>query len=161
MDLLVLGPVEALVDGRPIALGTPKQRAVLAMLALHVGHTVSTDRLAEGLWGEHPPPSAPKMVQLYVSHLRRLLDGNGAEIVTHGRGYELRLVDGDVDAVRFERLLDDGGPGRRSRCGAAKRWPTWSTSRSLQPRSGGSMGCDCTRTSWRSTRTSKRAGTAR
>ena len=78
------------------------------MLALQLGRTVSTDRLAEGLWGERPPASAPKMVQLYVSHLRRLLDGNGGEIVTHGRGYELRLSDGDVDAVRFEHLLDDG-----------------------------------------------------
>jgi YVTN family beta-propeller protein len=110
VDLHLLGPVEALLDGRPIALGAPKQRAVLAMLALRVGHTVSADRLAEGLWGEHPPPSAPKMVQLYVSHLRRLLDGNGAEIVTHGRGYELRLVDGDVDALQFERLLDEARP---------------------------------------------------
>ena len=107
MDLHLLGPVEARLDGRPIALGAPKQRAVLAMLALRVGHTVSTDRLAEGLWGEHPPPSAPKMVQLYVSHLRRLLDGNGAEILTHGRGYELRLVHGEIDAVRFERLLEE------------------------------------------------------
>ena len=110
MDLHLLGSVEALVDGRPVVLGAPKQRAVLAMLALRVGHTVSADRLAEGLWGEHPPPSAPKMVQLYVSHLRRLLDGNGAEIVTHGRGYELRLVDGDIDAVQFERLLDEARP---------------------------------------------------
>jgi YVTN family beta-propeller protein len=110
VDLHLLGPVEALLDGRPVALGAPKQRAVLAMLALRVGHTVSTDRLAEGLWGEHPPPSAPKMVQLYVSHLRRLLDGNGAEIVTHGRSYELRLVDGDVDALQFERLLDEARP---------------------------------------------------
>jgi ABC-type transport system substrate-binding protein/DNA-binding SARP family transcriptional activator len=110
VDLHLLGPVEALLDGRPVALGAPKQRAVLAMLALRVGHTVSADRLAEGLWGEHPPPSAPKMVQLYVSHLRRLLDGNGAEIVTHGRGYELRLVDGDVDALQFERLLDEARP---------------------------------------------------
>jgi YVTN family beta-propeller protein len=110
VDLHLLGPVEALLDGRPIALGAPKQRAVLAMLALREGHTVSADRLAEGLWGEHPPASAPKMVQLYVSHLRRLLDGNGAEIVTHGRGYELRLVDGDVDAVQFARLLDEARP---------------------------------------------------
>jgi YVTN family beta-propeller protein len=110
VDLLLLGPVEARFDGRLIALGAPKQRAVLAMLALRVGHTVSADRLAEGLWGEHPPPSAPKMVQLYVSHLRRLLGGNGAEIVTHGRGYELRLSDGAVDAVRFECLLDEGRP---------------------------------------------------
>jgi YVTN family beta-propeller protein len=108
VDLLLLGPVEARLDGRPVALGAPKQRAVLAMLALQLGRTVSTDRLEEGLWGERPPLSAPKMVQLYVSHLRRLLDGNGAEIVTRGRGYELRLSDGDVDALRFEQLLDDG-----------------------------------------------------
>jgi DNA-binding beta-propeller fold protein YncE len=47
------------------------------------------------------------MVQLYVSHLRRVLDGNGAGIVTRGRGYELQLSDGDVDAVRFERLVDE------------------------------------------------------
>jgi len=107
VDLHLLGPVEAILDGRPLALGAPKQRAVLAMLALRVGHTVSADRLAEGLWGEHPPSSAQKMVQLYVSHLRRLLDGSGAEIVTHGRGYELRLTDGDVDAAQFERLLGE------------------------------------------------------
>jgi YVTN family beta-propeller protein len=107
VDLHLLGPVEARLDGQPIALGAPKQRAVLAMLALRVGHTVSVDRLAEGLWGEDAPPSAPKMLQLYVSHLRRLLAGNGAEIVTHGRGYELRLTDGDVDAIRFEHLIDE------------------------------------------------------
>ena len=59
------------LDDRPIELGPRKQRAVLAMLALEVGRTVSADRLVDGLWGEEPPPSAPKMVQLYVSHLRR------------------------------------------------------------------------------------------
>jgi DNA-binding SARP family transcriptional activator len=76
------------------------------MLALEVGHTVSADRLVEGLWGESPPASAPKMVQLYVSRLRRVLDGDGARIVTRGRGYELQLPEGAVDAVRFERLVD-------------------------------------------------------
>ena len=76
------------------------------MLALEVGRTVSADRLAEGLWGEEPPASAPKMVQLYVSHLRRVLGGNGS-IVTRGRGYELQLPGDDVDAVRFERLLEE------------------------------------------------------
>jgi ABC-type transport system substrate-binding protein/DNA-binding SARP family transcriptional activator/DNA-binding beta-propeller fold protein YncE len=75
------------------------------MLALEVGRAVSTDRLIEGLWGETLPASAPKMVQLYVSRLRRVLDGNGARIVTRGRGYELQLPDDAVDAVRFERLL--------------------------------------------------------
>jgi YVTN family beta-propeller protein len=110
MDVNLLGPIEARIDGRPIALGPGKQRAVLAMLALEVGRTVSADRLAEGLWGQRAPPSAAKMVQLYVSHLRRLLDGNGAEILTRGRGYELQLRDGEVDVLRFERLLEEGRP---------------------------------------------------
>jgi predicted ATPase/DNA-binding SARP family transcriptional activator len=105
MDLRLLGPVEASLGGRPIALGPPKQRAVLAMLALDLGRTVSADRLLEGLWGERQPATAPKMVQLYVSRLRRALDGNGARIVTHGKGYELQLAAGEVDAIRFERLL--------------------------------------------------------
>lgn len=108
VDFQLLGPVEARLEGKTLALGAPKQRAVLAMLALHLGRTVSTDRLAEGLWGDLPPSSAPKMVQLYVSHLRRLLEGNGAEIVTRGHGYELRVVDGEVDVARFECLLEEG-----------------------------------------------------
>src|SRR4051794_29341834 len=105
MDLHLLGPVEATLDGRPIPLGAAKQRAVLAMLALQPNATVSVDRLVEGLWGEEPPATAAKMVQLYVSQLRRLLAGDGAEIVTHGRGYELRVPPDAVDAARFERLV--------------------------------------------------------
>jgi YVTN family beta-propeller protein len=108
MDLLLLGPIEARVDGRAIELGARKQRAVLAMLALEAGHTVSADRLAAGLWAEDRPPSERKLVQLYVSHLRRALAGNGAEIVTRGGGYELRLAEGEIDTERFERLLGEG-----------------------------------------------------
>src|SRR5215216_4816984 len=108
MHLRLLGPVEAHLDGRTLPLGPPKQRAVLAMLAVRPGHTVSVDELAEGLWGEHPPASAPKMVQLYISHLRRAIEGDGAAIATHGRGYALELADDRVDAVRFERLVDEG-----------------------------------------------------
>ena len=106
MDVRLLGPLEARLDDGPLELGPRKQRAVLAMLALEVGRAVSVDRLVEGLWGEAPPSSAPKMVQLYVSRLRRVLDGNGARIVTRGRGYELQLPGDAVDAVRFESLLD-------------------------------------------------------
>ena len=80
------------------------------MLALEPGRTVSADRLAEGLWGDRLPPSAAKMVQLYVSHLRRVLDGDGARIVTRGRGYELQLADGEIDAVQAERLLEESRP---------------------------------------------------
>jgi DNA-binding SARP family transcriptional activator len=108
VDVRLLGPVEARVGDQPLELGPRKQRAVLAMLALQVGRTVPAHRLAEGLWGDERPPSAQKMVQLYVSHLRRVLEGNGARIVTRGGGYELQLGDGAVDATRFEELLDAG-----------------------------------------------------
>jgi YVTN family beta-propeller protein len=105
MYVRLLGPIEASLDGRPVALGAPQQRAVLAMLALQVNRTVSLDLLIDGLWAEAPPQSAPKLVQLYVSQLRKLLAGDDAEIVTRGRGYELRLDDECVDAARFERLV--------------------------------------------------------
>ena len=78
MDLRLLGPLEVRLEDGPVELGPRKQRAVLAMLALEPGRTVSADRLAEGLWGDSPPPSAAKMVQLYVSHLRRALTATGS-----------------------------------------------------------------------------------
>ena len=110
MDIRVLGPVEASAGGKPVFVGAGKPRALLALLALNAGCDVSTDRLVEGLWGEEPPATAAKMVQLYVSQLRKALadGGNGAEIVTRGRGYELRLGDGELDARRFEQLVAAG-----------------------------------------------------
>src|SRR4029079_18749475 len=113
MELLVLGPIEARMDGRQIQLGAAKQRAVLAMLSLRANSTVSADELVEGLWGEHPPATAAKMVQQYVSQLRRLLaagDGGSTAIVTRGRGYELRTRPDDVDALRFTSLVERGAP---------------------------------------------------
>ena len=169
MEIRLLGPIEASVNGRPVALGPPQQRAVLAMLAVHVNRTVSTDRPIEGLWGEHSPPSAHKLVQLYVSHLRKLLDGCEAEIVTRGRGYELQLGADQVDAARFKRLVmaamhaarSAARRVMRSRYGAAHRWPTSPMSRSQAPRSAGWRSCACAQWSWRSTPTSRRAVTAR
>jgi WD40 repeat protein/DNA-binding SARP family transcriptional activator len=112
MDVRLLGPVEVSADGRTVRLGGPKPRAVLAMLALDPGTTVSTDRLIEGLWGEEPPATAAKTLQVYVSRLRKALtaNGDGTDIVTRARGYELRLAPDDVDACRFERLLAHGAP---------------------------------------------------
>jgi DNA-binding SARP family transcriptional activator/WD40 repeat protein len=110
MQIRVLGHLEASVDDRPIALGGAKQRAVLAMLGLEANRTVTADRLIDGLWGDEPPASAAKMVQNYVWRLRRALavDG-GAEIVTQGRGYELRIDPDLVDVRRLERLVSEAG----------------------------------------------------
>jgi WD40 repeat protein/DNA-binding SARP family transcriptional activator len=82
------------------------------MLALNVDSPVSTVRLIDGLWGERPPATAIKIVQVYVSQLRKALaaSGDGAQIVTRGRGYELRLGSGAVDAQRFERLVAQAAP---------------------------------------------------
>jgi WD40 repeat protein/DNA-binding SARP family transcriptional activator len=120
VEIRVLGHVGIVVDGQPVALSGSKQRAVLAMLALHANRTVSSDELVDGLWGEHPPASAAKNLQLYVSRLRKALSKNGSEatIVTHGRGYELRLPEGAVDATRFERLVEEAAREPASAAGA-------------------------------------------
>jgi WD40 repeat protein/DNA-binding SARP family transcriptional activator len=110
MQIRVLGHLEASVDDRPVAVGGAKQRAVLAMLGLEANRAVSADRLIEGLWGEEPPQSAAKMVQNYVWRLRSALAADGvAEILTRGRGYELRIDPELVDVVRFERLVAEAG----------------------------------------------------
>lgn len=107
MQIRLLGSLEVKLNGRPLRLGGPKQRAVLSMLALNANTTVSLERLVDGLWGEDPPPTAAKMVQQYVSQLRRLLgEGDVAEILTRGRGYELRVDPDEVDALRFEQLVE-------------------------------------------------------
>src|SRR5688572_20461186 len=112
MQIRLLGHVEASTEDRPLALGGAKQRAVVAMLGLEANRSVTADRLIEGLWGEQPPPNAAKMVQNYVWRLRKVLAGDGgAEIVTRGRAYELRIDRELVDACRLERLVSEAARG--------------------------------------------------
>jgi DNA-binding SARP family transcriptional activator/tetratricopeptide (TPR) repeat protein len=113
MDFRILGPLEALDEGRVVGLGGARQRALLAVFLLHRGETLSTDRLIDELWGEHAPATATKSVQVYVSRLRKALadaDGDAAAgmIVTREHGYELRLDPERLDAHRFERLVTEG-----------------------------------------------------
>ena len=108
MDIRLLGTVEASVDGRAVAVAPGKPRALLAMLALHAGSTVSSERLIGGLWAEPPPATATKLVQLHVSQLRKALGAQ--DLLTRGRGYELRLGPEDLDVSRFQRLVAAGRP---------------------------------------------------
>ena len=106
MQLRVLGPLEASVDGRSLALGGAKQRAVLAMLGLEANRTVSADRLVEGLWGEQPPASAAKMIQNYVWRLRaRWARTPGRRSSRAGAATSCGSIRDSVDVCRFERLL--------------------------------------------------------
>jgi DNA-binding SARP family transcriptional activator len=85
MDFHILGPLEALDGGQQVPLGGSKLRAVLALLLLHRGETLSSDRLIDELWGEAPPATAAKTLQVHVSRLRKALatgaDGGRAEVV--------------------------------------------------------------------------------
>jgi len=105
-EFRILGTLEVVDDDRPLVLGAPKQRAVLAVLLLRRGEVVSTDRLIDELWGERPPTSAAKAVQVYISNLRKAL-GDGV-LVTRGRGYLLEAEHGQLDVDRFETLVTEG-----------------------------------------------------
>ena len=90
-------------DSQPLELGATKQRALLALLILHRGDVVTTDRLVDELWGEVAPATGVKTLQGYVSRLRKAL-GDGV-LETHGHGYRLAIDAAQLDAVRFEELI--------------------------------------------------------
>src|SRR3954463_10550324 len=106
LDFRILGQLDVLDGDRTIELGGARQRAVLAILLLHRGETVSVDRIVDLVWGQRPPATAVKTVQVYVSHLRRALVED--VVVSSPGGYEL-VVDPDRgDALRFEGLVEEG-----------------------------------------------------
>jgi YVTN family beta-propeller protein len=110
IDFRILGPLELSVDGRVLPLGSPKQRALLALLLLHANETVSRDRLIEELWGDAAPATVESAFHVYLSRLRRLLDsaGDGGALVRHAHGYSLRIEPDQLDAQRFARLASEG-----------------------------------------------------
>jgi DNA-binding SARP family transcriptional activator len=107
MEFRILGPLEVEADGRALALGAPKQRALLAALLLAPNRAVSVDRLVDVLWLDDPPAGAANALQYHVSQLRKLL---GEAVLTQEPGYLLRVEPEHVDALRFERLIADGKP---------------------------------------------------
>jgi DNA-binding SARP family transcriptional activator len=114
-EFRLLGPLEAADGGVVIPLPVGKPRAVLGRLLLDANRVVSTEALVDGLWGDRPPASATKLVQAYVSQLRKSL-GRGA-IETHAPGYVARVAGDDLDLARFESLAGEADatsdPARR------------------------------------------------
>ncbi len=106
----MLGTVE--IAGEDGAIAVPAKHArLVAALVLADGRACGTDELVEALWDGTPPTSARKLVQVYVSQLRKLLPP-GVEIVTRGRAYAVELAAEALDAAHFERLLRECGEAR-------------------------------------------------
>jgi DNA-binding SARP family transcriptional activator len=110
IEFRILGPLELSVDGAVVPLGSPKQRALLAVLLVHANETVSRDRLIEELWAEEAPASVESAFHVYLSRLRRLLEaaGCGDQLVREAHGYRLRVAEEQLDATRFDRLAGEG-----------------------------------------------------
>src|SRR5215212_6065389 len=105
-EFSVLGPIEVLAADGPLHISGPKERAALAVLVTGIGRIVSADRIADALWGDHPPRSSGKVVQNLVLRLRKAL---GPDVIATERGgYVLRAPPDAVDLHRFERLTDEG-----------------------------------------------------
>ena len=107
MEFRLLGPLEASDDGTPVVLGGRKQRALLARLLLDANRTVAVERLVDDLWGDDAPDTAPKMVQIYVSGLRKALPAT-VPLRTRPPGYLIEVEPGQVDVERFRRLREEG-----------------------------------------------------
>jgi DNA-binding SARP family transcriptional activator len=105
MDYSILGSVEAVLDGRVLPLGGPRQRALLARLLVDANRVVSADRLTADLW-EAPPQDAHGALQNQVSRLRKVL---GDRLVTKAPGYLVRVEPGELDLDRFRSLVAEAG----------------------------------------------------
>jgi DNA-binding SARP family transcriptional activator len=109
MEFLILGPLQVVDEDRPLALSRLKERVVLAVLLLHANEFVSRERLIDELWGESPPPSATKAVNVHLSQLRKALRRQGAEpIETAAGGYRLVVDLERLDVARMRRLVARG-----------------------------------------------------
>jgi len=111
MRVGVLGPVEVRVGNQPIDLGTPRQRAIVAALAISHGRPVTTDGLVERVWGPTPPKGVVATLHSYIGTLRRALEPDrgprepATVLVTEGDGYALRTPSEERDDTRLEAAV--------------------------------------------------------
>jgi DNA-binding SARP family transcriptional activator len=107
LELGFLGPFEVRIDGgAPVAVGGARQKALLAILALHANEVVSADRLIDELWGDNAPATAAHTIQVFVSRLRAALAGAAGRLTTRAPGYMLELGADGLDVFRCERLYE-------------------------------------------------------
>ncbi len=97
----MLGPITVRSDGHSIPVGGPRQRCVLGALLVNVGREVTVDQIISYLWSDDPPRTARSVIQVQISHLRRILPDS---IATTSGGYVLDVDPESVDLHRFRRL---------------------------------------------------------
>ena len=129
----VLGPLQVLVDDRPVTVGGPRQRRLLAALLMRPGRVVSLDRLVEAVFDGRPSDRAEATLRSYATRLRQSLAGLGRDVVVRdGTGYrlngnyadywfvpdgegQLRDDDGVLGTITLGTLQFDDGPERSIR----------------------------------------------
>jgi class 3 adenylate cyclase/DNA-binding SARP family transcriptional activator/tetratricopeptide (TPR) repeat protein len=109
MEFRILGPFEVTHEGRPVTLGG-RERVLLALLLVSANRVVSSERLADELWGGRPPEGAIQSLRVHVSRLRRALREAGLDglLATHPGGYSVHVDPDALDSARFETLLAQG-----------------------------------------------------
>lgn len=108
IEAWILGPLEIEVDGERVEVRGGKQRELLAALLVHANEVVSSDRLIEDLWGNQPPPSALKTLQVLISRLRSDLGPASGALETHGYGYRFSVAPQRLDAAAFRATVEEG-----------------------------------------------------
>jgi len=114
LEYRLLGPLEVADGGTQLPLRGQKQRALLAIMLIHAGEVLATDRLVDLLWGEHPPRTAATSLQNFVAQLRKVLPPD--VLVTKPSAYQLCASPDQIDVGRFERLVREAkieSPDRR------------------------------------------------
>lgn len=109
VEAKVLGPLEAVVDGRSIVPTARKERQVLALFALNASKVLPAPMLVDEIWGTRPPRVPLASLQTYVLHLRQRLGPGGKNVLrTVPGGYSLAIPATNVDAGRYDRLVATG-----------------------------------------------------
>jgi DNA-binding SARP family transcriptional activator/tetratricopeptide (TPR) repeat protein len=120
MEFLLFGEVQLRVAGQPLDVGTPRQQAVLAALAVDAGRPVSIEALIDRVWGDDPPGEARNVVYSHLSRIRQVLTevteltGTKTGVTRRSAGYVLEIDPGAVDLNRFAHLVERGNDVRET-----------------------------------------------
>jgi DNA-binding SARP family transcriptional activator len=110
LEFGILGPLEVRVDGVPVRIGGPRQRALLAQLLCNANRTVSRERLIDELLSDQPADTAEHTLRVQISRLRKALavDSDEPRLIARAPGYLLRIEAGELDLDRFDQRVVDG-----------------------------------------------------